>query len=785
MSRHARAGIAHAIIATLLVVIAVAIAAVVTYVRSSVPRDQGIQPVSGFAAPVTIGFDSLGVPYVRAHSVEDAYFAQGWLHARDRLWQMEMTRRAAQGRLAEVLGDKALDSDRFLRTIGLWRAARTTADALDPRSRHLAEAYIAGVNAWLAHHHGALPPEFLALRFRPEPWTVQDVMGVEKIMALTLSEYERSVAATRAAVRLGDTIRSLLPAYPGWGATILGSARPKPVPRLAAALLDGLNVARASNGWVIGGAHTRSGKPILANDPHLPLEAPSLWYLMAMHADGLDVSGMTLPGSPFVVLGHNRAIAWGMTNAMVDDVDLFVERRDPADSSRYLTPGGSQPFQRIEQQIQVRGRDRPVPLQILVTRHGPIVSDVAPGLGDRLIALRWTAQDPAHTVRALDAINRASGWDDFVRAMRDFDDPSQNVVYADTAGHIGYYMGGTVPLRNGHKPPMLPVPGWTGAWDWTGTLPFDQHPHVLDPPDGFIVTANNKQAAGSVADLISQDWEEPFRAMRILQMVHAGGPFDAADVAAMQIDVKDVKAERYVNRAIAAASTDSLADAARLLASWDLRATPSSPAAAVFYLWLDALRNGLDRRLYGDAAPADFMPRAAVSRMLERQALPWVSGPDAGAGFRALAHDAMRSAVARAHGRTWGEVHEVLAPHVLGGVALLEDIFHFNVGPASSGGAPTTVNAAQSHRSDTKSGLPLISSYGPSMRHVVDMGDIDGAGGFILGTGESGIPFSPHYRDQFPRWLNGGLWRVPLDSATAAARTPQHLTLEPQTRGRP
>lgn len=775
-----RDGVVHAIIATLLVVIAVAVASLVVYVRSSLPKNEGTVRLPGLAAPVTVGWDSLGVPYVQARTIEDACFAQGYLHARNRLWQMEVTRRVAQGRLAEILGKKALADDRFLRTIGLWRAAGAMEKALDPRSRRLVQAYVDGVNAWLTHRHGALPPEFLALRFKPAPWTVHDVMGVEKVMALTLSEYERSAAATRAAVQLGDTIRALLPAYPAWGPTILGDARPMAVPKLAERLLNAFSIVRASNAWAISGRHTTSGKPILANDPHLPLEAPSLWYLMGLRADSLDVVGVTLPGSPFVVLGHNPAIAWGMTNAMVDDADLFVERRDPADSTRYLTPDGSRPFQHIDEQIRVRGRDQPVPLRILLTRHGPIVSDVVHGLGHRLIALRWTTAFPAHTVRALAGIDQAANWDEFVQAMRYFDDPSQNVVYADTAGHIGYYMGGTVPLRNGHKPPMLPVPGWTGEWDWTGALSFDQHPHELDPPDGFVVTANNKQTAGPVADLISQDWEEPFRAMRILQMLRQGGPFDATDVAAMQTDVRDDRAARYIDRAIAAARADSMSDTARLLAGWDLKATLSSRAATVYYLWLDALRNEMQRRLYGTTDASGFMPRKAVTRMLQERALPW-AGTDAETGYRAVADSAMRTAVARAKDRPWGDVQKVLATHILGGVTLLEDVLHLNVGPAPRGGSATTVNAAESHPSRGKNGLPLISSYGPSMRQVVDLGNVNGAGGFILGTGQSGIPFSPHYRDQFQRWLHGGLWRVPVDSAAADARILQHMTLEPQT----
>lgn len=768
----------------------VAAAGVVVYLRSGVPDYDRGAVVDGLAAEVEVWRDSLAVPHIWAESEADLYFAQGYVHAQDRLWQMEMLRRVAEGRLSEIFGERTLDSDRFLRTLGMWRAAADAERTLDPEERRLLEAYAAGVNAWIESNDG-LPPEFRVLRFRPEPWTVRHSLAVEKIMAWDLAAYGSGLELARAIRELGvERARWLVPDYPAWGAHIVEGPVPPEIPAVAAAWLERSSVTRASNAWAISGRKTRSGKPILANDMHLGLDAPAIWHLMALHArdaEGgpIDVVGMTLPGSPGVVAGHNRAIAWGYTNAYLDDVDFFIERVDPADSTRYLTPDGSEPFVVIHDTIHVKGAG-PVPHTIQITRHGPILTPVDGRAGGELIAMRWVAHDHSRAWRAIRGFNRARGWDDFVAAVEAFDNPHQNVVYADTAGHIGYWMGGTVPLRgsaslarlgreDGPKPPPLaPVPGWTGEWDWVGTLPFERHPHVFDPPQGYVVTANNRQAAGPLGGLVGSRWADPFRAIRITEMVAGPGPFDAEAVHRQQLDVRDAMAERYIDRAVEAAERAGLADVAQMLRGWDLEARADSRPAAIFNVWRERLGRLASASIWNGRI--GWFPADALHEVLERRSLPWVD-PKGDSAYLALAARAMEEADSIVAGRSWGELHQVVMDHPLGSVRLLDRILGLNIGPAPVDGSPTTTNVA--HHSVGRE-YPAIVESGASQRHVVDMADVDGSGGFILPTGQSGIPTSPHYRDQFERWRTGGLWLVPLDRAKAEARAVHRMKLRPE-----
>lgn len=783
------------------------------YASRSVADDSGTVSLSGLGAPVEVWRDSLGVPHVWAETERDLAFVQGWLHARDRLWQMELLRRAAQGRLSEMFGDATLDSDRFLRALGLWRAALDGGAALDAQARGLIDAYAAGVNAWLETRDVPLPPEFSLVRVEPEPWTAANVIAIEKVMAMDLALYGTSANVARAVAGLGaERARWLTPPYPAWGETILddhagagtrsgepepgpaaaaagppalpgpasGAALPPPIPGPAAEALALGATAHASNSWVIGGRHSASGKPILANDMHLALRAPSLWYLMALHvADGdMDVAGMTLPGAPFVIAGHNRAVAWGYTNAMVDDVDLFEERVDPADPARYLVPGGSEPFEVGVELIHVKGRDAPDTLRLRRTRHGPVISDAVDFQTDRVLALAWVAHQPSTTFRALRSMNRARSGAELAAAVSSFTNPHQNVVYADTAGDWGYVMGGRVPVpANGLKPPLTPVPGWTGDWDWRAYLPLGEHPAQSRPERGWIVTANNRQTAGEVGDRITARWFGPWRARRIAQMIEdslaVGGGLSADGVHAMQLDVLDTHAQRYRALAVDAAGAAGLAAAAAALRNWDLRARRDSHAAALYYLWLEGVQRGLARDLYGPRRA--WMPSAAVDHALELRRVPWAATGAARQRFDGILRRAAEYADSVVAGRAWGELHSVRAEHALGTVGALETVLDLNVGDAPHGGSRTTVNVANY----TGSGSDKVSAYGPSQRHVVDMGDVDGAGGFIIPTGQSGNPMSEHYDDQFQRWHAGGLWRIPLGRAAAEARAVQRQRLVP------
>ncbi|HEX6589990.1 MAG TPA: penicillin acylase family protein [Longimicrobiales bacterium] len=805
-------------VVVVLALVALMAGGVALWLRSALPDYEREITLSGLDGDVRIAFDELGIPHIFAGSEHDLLFAQGWVHAQDRLWQLELFRRVAEGRLAEALGADLVDSDRFLRTVGVWRAAANAEARLEPDVRERLQAYVDGVNAYLERRDGALPPEFVLLRIEPGPWTVRHTLAIEKLMAWDLSSYSMEIDAARAFFRFGaERAGYLVPAYPGWGTTILPDAgvpaavagadfaasgvrrqasetagwpvqgnHPHtvadarsltpdapfgdPIPAAARMLLESLNTRQASNAWVIGGERTASGRPILANDMHLALRAPGVWYLVGLHGGGYDVAGMSIPGAPFVVAGHNRVVAWGFTNAMTDDADLFIERLDPADATRYLTPGGSEPFAIVVDTIRVKGGE-PVAFRSRWTRNGPVISDVTGGLGADPVTLRWAAHDDTHAVAALPLMNRARSAAEFRAALRFFDNPHQNVVFADTAGDFGYHMSGHVPIRGAfNMPPRFPVPGWTGDWDWTGRMPFDQHPHAdASVAAGYVVTANNRQVAGPEGEFVSAIWEQPFRAARITQMIEqAAALLTTRDVHRMQLDVLDLHALRYRDRAIAAARAANVPDFADAIAGWDARATTDSRPGALWYAWYHRMRALAGRDFWRED---HALPRAALDNVLELRALPWRD--DGAAAFDRLAREAVDWAVEHVAGRAWGDLHRGVIVHPLGEVAWLDRLLGLNVGPHPLAGSSTTVNVSQW----LETSFPVNAAYGPSQRHVVDLADVDGAGGFVLPAGQSGIPFSRHYDDMHDAWVDGGLWRIPVDPAAAEARATAVTTL--------
>lgn len=760
----------------------------ILYLRTALPDRDGTVRLDGLGGVVEVAWDPYAVPRVRAESIEDALFAQGFLHARDRLWQMDLVRRAVAGRLAEVMGEDALDSDRFMRRLGLWRAAVESTAALTGDEQRMLEAYSAGVNAAIEGWSGALPPEFLVLRYRPEPWEPAHSMAVAKMMALTLAAYTEATSVASAVRHLGpERARHLVTPYPDWGTTTLEPVRPPeppPTPPLAATLIETFSIASASNAWVVAGASSASGRPLLANDPHLELQAPSLWYLMGLHAAAtpatraLDVVGATIPGAPLVILGHNRAVAWGMTNAYVKDVDIFIERVDPDDPARYIVPGGTAPFEVASESIHVRGRSDPVTLEVRRTRHGPVLPLAPDASPDTVLAVQWTAHRPTTVFRGILGLNLARGWDEFLAAAEAMDEPHQNLVYADTAGHIGFVMTGTVPIRGDRRPAsLLPAPGWTGEADWTGVLPFDEHPRTLDPDVGFVVTANNRQTVEPIADLIGQTWLLPFRAERITEMIRqGGGGYTAGDMLGMQLDLVDLFAGRYADRAMEAAETADLPAVVASLRGWDHRARPQSRAASVFYIWAEIMRRSAAADLYG--GEPGYFPRAAAAEVLERRSLPW--RPNGDEGYRRIATTAIRDAERLAAGRPWAELNRAVHAHPLGGVPLLERLLRLNVGPHPHHGAAHSVNVALWAFHSPSTSLPFTTTAGASMRHVVDLGNLNDVGGFVIGTGQSGVPFSRHYADQRDLWATGGL--IQLSVAAADRPGVRSMRLEPAQR---
>lgn len=767
----------------------------------------------GLDEPVEILYDSLGVPHIYASSLGDLFFAQGWVHARHRLWQMEMFRRVLQGRLSEIFGERTLETDRFLRTIGMEEAARAGLPHRNtPIYKNMA-LYALGVNAALEGWDGPLPPEFLLLRFGPEEWSPMLVQGIEKIMAWDLSDYQTGLNLAAAREELGDSaLAPLMPSYPDWGVTIVdgwpeeageidaeetgggrgdaletavGPARaattdrtasPLP-PRTPAALLAQATLAedvarilelgstvRASNSWVVGGERSRSGKPLLANDMHLALAAPNIWFLVGLHAPGYEVVGMSIPGAPGVVAGHSNAVAWGYTNAMVDDVDFYLEEVNPENPDEYLTPFGWESFDTREEIIQVRGGD-PVIMNVRSSLHGPVITPVENRVGDRVVSFRWVAHELAGTFQALIGMGQAADADAFLRSMRLFDNPHQNVVFADTAGSWGYWMGGRVPVRASGPPPHLPVPGWTGEHEWVDWVPFEEKPHVLAPERGYIATANNAQGRDErAARANSGHWAGPYRAQRISELIEATELHDARSLLAIQMHAGSAFTTRYKVYAADAFRDAGMEELAAELESWDGVMGLESTRATLFHTWWRVLRRSFMEDYY--AGGSGYFPSAVLGQALEGTgAIPLPDG---------LAEEAAREAAGYAD-LPWGEAHQLSLPHPMGDVPLVGSLLRFGRSGIPRVGAGNSVNVAPF--SGTRP--PFTTSYGPSQRHVVDMADVDGSGGFILPGGQSGYPANPHAFDQLELWREGRLWLLPLERGLVEGRTVATVRLEP------
>ncbi len=511
------------------------------YLRSSLPQGEGRIALEGLSAPVEVVRDERGVVRIRAATLKDLFFAQGFVHAQERLWQMEFQRRVGQGRLSEVLGEATLPQDRFLRTWGFYRAAEAAYQRLYPEEKEAVDAYAAGVNAFLAS--GApLPPEFTLLGFRPEPWTGPDVLVWAKMMSYDLSgNWEEELLRHRLLARgvSPERLLELLPPYPEDAPTVLRAEDLRlPLKREEApsALLQMAppRYLEASNNWVVAGSRTATGKPFLANDPHLALQAPSLWFLMALEAPGLRAIGATLPGLPGIVIGRNERIAWGVTNVGADVQDLYLLEEVEGRGYRY------------KGRVVLRGAGGKDPGE---GGKGRGVEGAGGGLrpGDhrRLkdppqtpMALRWVSLDPEdHILMAFLGVNRARNWDEFQKALEPYSAPSQNFVYADVEGNIGYIAPGKFPIRKEGHTGMVPVPG-NGEWDWLGYRRPEEWPQAFNPPRGYIVTANHKVTPKGFPYALTYDWAEPYRAERIEELLLAKEKLSLEDMKAIQQDQK-------------------------------------------------------------------------------------------------------------------------------------------------------------------------------------------------------------------------------------------------------
>ncbi|TAK13825.1 MAG: penicillin acylase family protein [Anaerolineae bacterium] len=810
--------------------------------RASYPQIDGTITLTGLDGPVDVYRDANGVPHIYASTEHDLFMAQGFIHAQDRFWQMDFQRHTSAGRLSELLGGNTVDTDIFLRTLGWERVARQELAAIDDETLSTLQAYADGVNAYLAQTSGTdISLEYLFLNllnagYEPQPWEPLNTLTWAKAMAWDLrdnmdTEIDRALLL---ALLTSEQVAELYPPYPEDRPYIVndltgfatGTFTPAPAPdaalaaQLAPALQAAQTQARAldsilgsildesvgSNSWAVAGSRTASGAALLANDPHLTANIPHIWYQVGLHCRpkgpdcGLDMVGFSFPGVPSIIIGHNDRIAWGFTNVGPDVMDLFIEKLNPENPYQYEFEGEWREMDVVTESIVVAGGET-IDLEVRLTHHGPLIQDLygldtfSEDAGIDLpenygLALSWTALQPNRTWNAVFGFAHAQNFEEFRAAARDFAVPSQNLLYADVDGNIGYQMPGLIPLRGGGADGRMPVPGWTGEFEWEGFIPFEQLPWVYNPPEGYIVTANNAvvdEAAYGIQ--IADTWSYGSRAQRILDLIlNAPGPIDVAFFQQMQGDTYYLNAETLmpVLAAVPLENDELTALRDSVLGGWDYRFEQDSPGAALFA----AFWKHLLRETYVDNLPEDWFPggsdrwSTAVSNMLDDESNFWWD--DAGTPERETRDDIFNRAFAAAvaelkdvqgndpTGWTWGGLHGITFRHqVMNNFPLINSVF--NEGPFPTSGGSDMVNNTNWNTGNDHYG---VSGSSPSFRMIVDLGNLNNSW-FIQPTGQSGHAGHPHYIDLAPLWAQVEFLPLHWDLTTIQDESEGHLQLVP------
>ncbi|HET7701070.1 MAG TPA: penicillin acylase family protein, partial [Candidatus Limnocylindria bacterium] len=735
------------------------------------PTIDGDERLLGLHERAEVLRDTYGVPHIFAANEHDLFYLQGYVTAQDRLWQMDIYRRAASGRLAEVLGEPALESDRFMRTIGLARAAALDRSVASERTLALLQAYADGVNKFLEQHGDSLPVEFLILGYKPARWTVDDSLAIAKLQLYDAAgNYRQELLRAGIATRLGLEVLPALMPDPGgaiaydrraWEEVSPHFSGATSVPGAAALgqILGGAGQGYGSNCWALAGSRTKSGKPLLAGDPHLPVRNPSIWYELALSAAELRLIGFSIPGVPGVVIGHNDAVAWSLAYAYADTQDLFVERADPTDLRRFEYQGRYEPATFVRESIAVKGRADAVVQDVAITRHGPVLTPVLEGQTAQL-ALRWTALDATRTVDAVMGMNRARSWDEFRRAAADFSGAALSACYADTGGHIGYLLIGRLPDRSGDG--RMPVAGWTGTNEWRGLLSADANAAVLDPPGGLVLNANERPVTRPDQAGYMGEWDPGFRYRHLASRLGEIRSADLAGMARLQSDYTSPPAQTFRETLRAAKPRTALGQQVQQVTDrWDGGLGVDSAGAAIYEAWLVRFARLAFADKLGDALFDDYATHGrmvfALHELVGRSASPWftvladpaITGRDlvAGAALDAAAADLVARLGPEIVKWRWGDLHTISFEHPLSAAKPLDRLF--TIGPVRRAGDGYSPNNGA--YSLTK---PFALRSHASERQIVDLGDID-ASVSIIPVGQSGQPFSRHWGDQVRLWADG------------------------------
>jgi penicillin amidase len=739
--------------------------------RRPLPQVKGTIEIPGLHGPVRVRRDRWGVPHIEAAAREDLYFAQGYCHAQDRLWQMNFYRQVVEGRVAEMAGEEGLAVDRLMRTLGIRRLARREESQLDAGLRAQLERFCAGVNQAAADAR-ALPFEMQVLRQKFEPWSPVDILSLGKLLAFGLStNWERELVRADMVRELGPELAARLdPVYPADNPVVTqeawsGEGLPlvEQIDRVRRTI--GLAAeASGSNNWAVSGARSATGSPLIAGDPHLPPSMPGIWYEVELRHDGRFVRGASMPGMPGVYMGQNDDVCWTFTNVMADTQDLFVEQ---VEGERYRFQDEWRPLEITREEIVVKGRATPVELEVRCTHHGPIVNEALGADEGEPLALAWqTLTEPTAFAGMFELLEIASG-PELVAKLEGHTSPASNLIWADRHGSIGYKLIGRLPRRRGGSPD-LPKPGWTGEFEWEGAVPYEELPEAVDPESGYLVTANNRIVGDDYPHHITSEWLDGFRAKRIEELIEATEKHDLESFEAIQSDdlsLPGLEAARRLSRLHPRGERER--SAIERLRGWDGRLDRQTIAGTIYQAFLLRLAREVARAAIGDRDLCERWLDRNDNGFTAHSTSPWrwhshlmalwEEGDEEliGRPWEDLVLEALAGALddlgdrfgPEPEGWRWGRVHEMKFPHPLGDAnPLFDRLLNRRL---RAGGAQETVSQIAYDPND-----PYNAVWAPSWRMVAAPADPDSSR-WQMFTGQSGHPASPHYDDLQPDWLEG------------------------------
>jgi len=729
--------------------------------------------LAGITDEVTVYRDSYAIPHIFAKNEEDLYLAVGYVMAQDRLWQMDLLRRVTTGRLAEIFGEDLVETDLLMRSLRIPEKSRMVLDRTDESIIKAAEAFADGVNQFIESHQKKLPLEFSLLGYVPEKWAIEHSANLIGYMAWDLAfAWESEALLYKIAQKLGTKsgkFKELIPelsqqktvVYPKFKSDAsklnLGSNLLSHAQKLEEL---GLIIFSGSNNWAVSGAKSITGKPLLANDMHLGLFAPGIWYQMHQVVEGkLNVSGVAVPGQPFIVGGHNDRIAWGMTNVMVDDIDFYREKINPENPDEYKFNGHWRVLEVRKEKIKIK-KGKGVEKELRFTHRGPIVSDFQ-AVKNQALSMRWIGNEFSNELRTVYLLNRAGNWDEFKDAVKTFNAVSQNIVYADVDGNIGLYCSAGVPIRKGNG--WAIVPGETDEYDWKGLVPFEELPHSFNPSCGYVASANNKTANDDYPYYISSWFDLPYRMDRIREMLEEKEKLSIEDFCRMQADFESKLVEEMKGDFIAEIKkieNPTLLEqkSIELLESWDGGLVKNSPAPSLFekfykILFRNLVEDEMGKELYKEYAGNQILIDNFLENILRNKNSEWcddVRTKDIQETFGDRVQKSFKETVASLQEELgnapekweWGKIHTLVLKHPMGTVKILDLAFNINRGPFPVGGSFHTVCPYT-----RSSGVGFESDFGASLRHVFSLANWDESQS-VIPTGESGIPASQYYCDQ-------------------------------------